>query len=483
MSLPESVSRTTDGKIIDRLHAALRKDGDFPVRAKVVADLRALAQKPNTQIEQVSEIILREPTLGTRVLHLVNSAFYRRSQPVTTVTQAVTALGMKALSEMCAGMVLMQKFVPAAKKGGVFADAVKRTIITSLLSNRIANNIKLEGIAEQGYLAGTFYSLGNLLLAYYFPQVYETAAKRAHARGKDVSKSIAELLGASAAEVTLSIVDALTIPDYYREVMALSHKPLEERKGDGQKVALSVAVSAAAQIAEAIVHGNAAQLEQVLTALVSKKILPRDRFQQAICELPQLFKQHCELIELEFLTLPEFVLNYEDVRSGKIAPAPKEELEANGFPRYVAEIRAAIGGKEPLSVITTLALEALVYGLGYDRAVLLYADSEDVKLCGRLSLGKPTPIGVKSIERILEQHKFGVDVKCYVDGLPQFLGDGLFADGWPYAAVPIGAGDFCKGAIYADIITKPGTKPLGENEQAALSVLTDLIDSAVRSWE
>ena len=485
MSIPDSsaMSKSTDGKILERLQAALRKDGDFPVRARVVAELRELAAKPRTPIEQISELILREPTLGTRVLHLVNSAFYQRPQPITTVTQAVTALGMKALSEMCAGMVLMQKFIPSAKKGGVFADSVKRTIITSLLSNRIASYVKLEGLAEQGYLAGTFYSLGQMLLAYYFPQVYETAAKRAHARGKEVSKSIAELMGATSEEVALSIVDALAIPDYYRDVMVLAHMPLEKRRGDGAKVALSVAVSSAAQFSEAIVHGNAAQLDQVLNNLVAKKLLPKEKFQQALCELPNLFKQHCEMVELDMLTLPDFIINYKDVVSGKIAAVPKAAFEENGFPRYVAEMRAAIEGKEPVSVITTLALEALVYGLGFERALLLYADSEHEKLSGRLSLGKPTPVGVKSIERICDNLPDAVDVKCFMNGLPQYLGDGLFADGWPYVCVPIGVRDYCKGVIYADIITKPGTKPIGENEQAALSVLTDLLDAAVKAWE
>lgn len=485
MSLASSstASMSADGKIIERLQAALRKDGDFPVRARVVAELRELAAKPRTPIEQISELILREPTLGTRVLHLVNSAFYRRPQPITTITQAVTALGMKALSEMCAGMVLMQKFIPAAKKGGVFADSVRRTIITSLLSNRIASYVKLDGLAEQGYLAGTFFSLGQMLLAYYFPQVYETAAKRAHARGKEVSKSIAELMGATAEEVTLSIVDALAIPDYYRDVMALAHKPLEQRRGDGSKVALSVAVSSAAQFAEAIVHGNELQLEQVLNSLVAKKLLPKEKFQQALCELPDLFKEHCKMVELDMLTLPDFILNYKDVVSGKIVPPPPPTYEENSFPRYVAEIKAATEGKEPLSVITTLALEALVYGLGFERALLLYADSEHERLNGRLSLGKPTPVGVKSIERVCEDFPDSVDIKCFESGLPQYLGDGLFEDGWPYVCVPIGVKDYCKGVIYADIVTKSDTKPIGENEQAALSVLTDLLDAGVKAWE
>lgn len=482
MAMP--AAKESDGRILDRLTAALRKDGDFPVRAKVVSDLRALAAKPNTPVEQISELILREPSLGTRVLHLANSSFFQRTQPVTTVTQAVVQLGMKALSDMCAGLVLMQKFVPAAKRGGVFADAVRRTIVTSLLSNRIAGNVNLEGLAEQGYLAGTFQSLGHLLLAYYFPQVYETAARRAHARGKDVSKSIAEILGTSSLDITLALVTALSIPDYYKDVLVLAEKPLEERKGEAVRVALSVAVSTAAQMAEAIVHGSKQQLDSVVETAVEKKILRREKFEQALSELPELFKQHCELIELNFLALPDFVMAYKIKRDGGVAPTPKAEEQTNGFASYIREIRAAIAAKDPVSTVTTFAMESLVYALGYDRAMLLYADSDQTKLLGRMALGKPFPVSPKSVERPLEQSLAkAVDVRAFRSSVPQYMGDSPFEDGWPFVAIPVGIGNFSKGVIYADMQSTDKSKPLDENAQAALSVLTELLDESVRSWE
>ncbi len=484
MALP-ATSQESDGRILERLTAALRKDGDFPVRAKVVSDLRALAARPNTPVEQISELILREPSLGTRVLHLVNSAFYQRPQPITTVTQAVMALGMQALSELCSGMVLMQKFVPAAKRGGVFADSVRRTIVTSLLSNRIASNVKLEGLAEQGYLAGTFMSLGHLLLAYYFPQVYEAAARRAHARGKDVSKSLAEILGTSSVELTLAIVDALQIPAYYRDVLILAHKPLNERKGDASRVALSVAVSSAAQFAEAIIHGGPKQLEEAVNSLVAKKILPRDRFEKALGELPELFRQHCEMIELSFLTLPDFMQNYKE-RKDKTAASggPSTDDQPNAFAAYMREMRAAISARDPVPSVTSFAMESLIYALGYDRVCLFYADSDRTKLVGRMSLGKPFPTNVKGMERQLTTNlKNSVDIRAYVSSVPQTTGDALFADGWPAIAVPVGTGPYIKGVLYADVLTQSETKPLDENAQAALTILTELLDESVRSWE
>ena len=86
-----------ENPIVQKLKQALRSDGDFPVRARVITELRILSSKPNTSINTIADMILKEPALGTRVLHLVNSAFYQRNRPITTISQAVMHIGMRAL--------------------------------------------------------------------------------------------------------------------------------------------------------------------------------------------------------------------------------------------------------------------------------------------------------------------------------------------------------------------------------------------------
>ena len=102
----------TAEQFVEKLRNALRRDGDFPASAKIVSELRMLTSDPRTTANQITEVILREPSLGTRVLHLVNSSFYRRAKPIMTVSQAVVQIGMKPLADLCAGLVLLQKFVP-----------------------------------------------------------------------------------------------------------------------------------------------------------------------------------------------------------------------------------------------------------------------------------------------------------------------------------------------------------------------------------
>lgn len=294
--------------LLNKLQAALRADGDFPVRAKVISDLYNLANNPNTPVNKISEVILREPSLGTRILHLVNSGYYHRGQPILTVSQAVVQVGMRTLCNLCGGLVLIHKFLPAAKRGAVFADNLKRTILTSLLTSGFSELSKNKALAERGYLAGSFYYLGYLLLGYYFPQVYETAAKRAVERGENTIQSITELLGITASELNLTILRSLQLPDYYKEMLtkAYSADPFDTESEELKS--LIRALIASGKLADAIVNDQPQeQFKQLLPELVRLGGVSEGQLMPLLNGLPAIFSQHCEMIELGFLKIPDYL--------------------------------------------------------------------------------------------------------------------------------------------------------------------------------
>ncbi len=302
-----------------RLRASLRADGDFPVRAKVVSDLYSLANNPNTPVPRITDLILKEPSLGARVIHMVNSAFYYRGHTIITVSQAVVQLGMRTLCDLCAGFVLIHKFLPAAKRGGVFADNIKRTILSSLLTSSLAAINREPGIAEKGYLAGTFANLGYLLLAFYFPQVYEAAAKRTSIRGQTTSRSITELLGISPADLNKTIIESLEIPAYYQELLVLvssTENPKEELPKETKT--LLDALNTGGAIGEALVADLPEDVFRATVAkIASQSPYTAQQLEEVLAGINSQFDQHCKLVELGFLKLPAYMATWGVIESPK----------------------------------------------------------------------------------------------------------------------------------------------------------------------
>ncbi|MBN8549238.1 MAG: HDOD domain-containing protein [Deltaproteobacteria bacterium] len=491
----EKIEMTAE-QFVEKLRNALRKDGDFPASAKIVSELRMLTSDPRTTANQLTEVILREPSLGTRILHLVNSSFYRRAKPIMTVSQAVVQIGMKPLAELCAGLVLLQKFVPVARRGGAFATCLQKTILSSLLSSSLVSESKpnLPSAAgttkadECGYLAGSFAELGTLLLAYYFPQVYEAAIKRAEQKRVDLQQSIHEITGLSPLQLSLEVVNALDLPGFYKEVLLASlGKPsdgttnlLPNERGEIARVAKSV--QAARDISEVLVTSkNQQELDKLLVSVQKNLSLPSRTLEKIVGELPQVFKKQCDCIELTLPALPAFISNYSGAKSDSGAVAAKPEvLTGDEFMQYVEEIRQAVESGESTAAVITTVMETLAWNIKFDRVLLLLSGQGKKRLAGRMLLGNADNVDPKKIERELgaDAAPHTCDAQAFREGRPMFRGDPVIEGGWPLAAIPIGFGQRAIGVIYADR-TATEAPELSEREQAAIAVLAELLDRSV----
>ncbi len=479
----------TSDEFIQKLRAALQRDGDFPASARTVAELRALVTDPRTTASQVTELILKEPSLGTRVLHLVNSSFYRRAKPIMTVSQAVIQIGMRPLAELCAGLILLQKFIPNARRGGPFSACLQKTILTSLLTSSFSSNLGANAEAhkgdETGYLAGSFLELGTLLLAYYFPQLYETAIKRAETKKQEVSKAIEEIVGLSPIDLSLEVINALNLPDYYKQTL-ISTKAIEQ----GQVTSNSTPINASEKLAQSLfasqkisgvlVHNpHKADLDQALTQLKSRLKFDAAILTNVLTEVSISFKNHCSSIELSCSPLPDFVAAYSQpstVESGD----PAENVKGSQFGAFVDEIREAVENREPTASIITRVMETFAWNLNFDRVLLLLVAPGKKKLQGRMMLGSIENFDPKTFERPLIDgvSEFAPDYKAYKEGRPVFTGDPLLENGWPLVAIPIGFGTRLIGIVYAD--RSSGTdSEISAREQAAIGVLAELLDRSV----
>ena len=477
----------TADQFIEKLKSALSKTGDFPASAKIVNELKSLTSNPNTTANQVTEAILKEPSLGIRVLHLVNSTFYRRAQPIMTVSQAVVQIGMKPLAELCAGLVLLQKFVPAARNGGAFASCLQKTLLSSLLSSSLSeenNKTQKSGKnTESGYLAGTFAEIGPLLLAFYFPQIYENAVKRAETKKQELDKSIHELIGLTPNDLSKEVLKSLELPDFYIEIINasedsnLENRPKAILPKEIEIQNLSKVVNAAKKISNVLVYSkDKSQLDSTLTSLNKKFEMDVKTVSKVLGELQNNFQTHCEQIDLNMPPLPEFVSTYSENNNQN---NNEKKPEQDQFTQFVNEIRQAVENREPTASIITTVMETLAWGLKFDRVFLLLAGAGRRKLTGRMLLGNVDNFDPTKFEKPLgkEADSHAVEAKAFSQGSPIFTGDPIFEDGWPIAAIPVGFGGRAIVVIYAD--RKSKNEELTSREQAAITVLTELLDRSV----
>jgi HD-like signal output (HDOD) protein len=523
--------QSTSDDIVAKLKKSLSKSGDFPTSAKVVAELRALAMNPATTANQIAEIILKEPSLGMRILSLVNSAFYKPTKPITTISQAIIQIGMKPIVEMCSSLILLQKFVPEARKNGAFALCLRRSVLTSLLTSSLASatvNTASKSISqrstESGFLVGMMAEIGTLMLAFYYPQLYDSAIKRSEQKGQSLSLSIKQLFGLTPLEISSEITSSMGLPQYYADVLrktdAIANKHPDATAPAEDLNNLSRCLGCAALASDAINGASdpAAVVKALHDAIVQFDV-PVDALQQAVSDVGTGLKNHCDAINV---ALPEVSLNLEEVvldktikaptraptsrPAGAVAapptsppsaqpraaastppppPQPDEQVEFTDelakLNKYVLDVRAAIKANEPTSTVITTVMEACAHCLLFSRVVLLLGNKERSALTGRVALGRvPGFVSGKYVRSLSDPSITNYpDYRAYTLGQTVTTGSSIFPDGHTSAAIPIGLGRRTVGVIYLERTGGAGVpKELSLQEQSALVMLASLLDKA-----
>ena len=474
-------------QILAKLRIALSAAGDFPIRAKAISEMKLISERTDASLLEISNFIMAEPSLGCRVIHLVNKAYCDNSNPITTISQAVIQVGMRNIIDLCAGLVQTQKLVPESSSQSYFAENIQKSLLTGILTEHLVLNKDINNSyrPEEPFLAGSFFNMGFLLLSYYFPQVYEAAFERSESRNSTIENSIYELLGMDRSRLNLAITDSLQIPDFYRAVL------IETAQDPSLSSSLlSATLPIAEEIAESMIgkQVNHSLEETIIHHSGQGKLYDEKELRMAVLVAGQDYHEKLEINELAFLNLPlnleDFVCEIDLSAESSTERNEIDDLEepiSEEFNIYVADIREAVRNSEPVSSVVASVMEAIAFGLGFDRTVLLLVNGPKTALVGRMSLGDTSNLDPKSIARPLNDPHIqeSVEIQSFLSGNITTVGAPLLQNGESFVALPIGYKKGSLGVIYADKISA-GMVPIGKKVEKCLAILVEILDESVR---
>lgn len=204
----------------------------------VCIKMTELLQSPDCSIQDLGEVVLRDPNLTARLLRLVNSASVGLRGKVDTVSRAITMVGTRELYNMVLSISAVRAFrnLPSAL---VNMDIFWRhSIYTGLLSRLLAKRC---GVLhpERLFIAGLLHDVGSLVLYRSLPEVASELLLTAQGDEQVLSHAEADVLGFTHAEVGAKLLAVWKLPESLIEAVGCHHEP---------------AVAKNAQLESAIVH-------------------------------------------------------------------------------------------------------------------------------------------------------------------------------------------------------------------------------------
>jgi HD-like signal output (HDOD) protein len=204
----------------DPLQAVLRRlseSSGFPTLSTTISDVNRVVASDSHSAQQITQVILRDVSLTTKLLQLVNSAVYvQYGGRIRTVSRAVLILGCEAVRN-AAMTLMMLEFSKGRTQERSLQDELIGAFFAGVLSKVICARLGMPN-AEEAVICTMCQNLGKLLVTFF---LYDESRKvRALVdNGMPEEQAAEQVLGISYRKLGVGVARHWNFPDRLVEGM------------------------------------------------------------------------------------------------------------------------------------------------------------------------------------------------------------------------------------------------------------------------
>ena len=213
----------------------LREIKNLPTLPGIVAKLGKMAEDPDTTTEQMGRVISKDHILASKLLRLVNSAFYGFPQRISSLNSAIILLGFNVIKSLIISASIFE--VMEAQDVELWEHSLGCAVVCNVLARHLGVKDP-----EEISTAGLIHDIGKVAIKMELPKEYEMITELSQEKQISRLEAEREILGLDHAEVGSWLAKSWNLPNKLVEPIACHHDPQLAREE---------------QMASAIVHfGN-----------------------------------------------------------------------------------------------------------------------------------------------------------------------------------------------------------------------------------
>lgn len=208
------------------LRAIVSKIDALPSLPALYGEIIAELKSPNASIKKVGQIIARDIAMTSKILQLVNSAFFGLRQRITSPEQAVLLLGLDTVKALVLSVQIFTQFnIPA-----LFHPVITKLWRHSLNTGKLAKLIALsEGLSKESvdhtFMAGLLHDCGKLILMANFPKKMKTIISRQPGTSSEYLQLEQLAFGVTHGQVGAYLLGLWGLPRTIVNAICLHHSP------------------------------------------------------------------------------------------------------------------------------------------------------------------------------------------------------------------------------------------------------------------
>lgn len=131
---------------------------EFPAMPNIVMRALSVMKDPESSMKELAKIISYDQSLSTKVLTLVNSAYYGFPQQITSIARAISLIGMSKAKNIIMAVAMKPMLTNQGDK-----ELWKHSISTAVGCEHLAKHLKVMD-SDEAFVIGFLHDLGKVVL-------------------------------------------------------------------------------------------------------------------------------------------------------------------------------------------------------------------------------------------------------------------------------------------------------------------------------
>jgi HD-like signal output (HDOD) protein len=275
--------------------AAIAEISHIATLPEITLKIIELVEDPSSTAQDLHKVISNDPALCSRILKVVNSAFYGLPRQIGSINRAIVLLGLNAVKNIAIAASLTKLF-----RGGELCarfsakDLWIHSIATAACAKLICDELKL-GVSDEAFLAGLIHDIGIMVevqaMRHELLQVFEEMTfDRDGTPASDMIALERKNLGADHPSFGSGLCEAWKFPKSFTWVTQHHHEPAELPAASRM---LTSIVHVADRIVAAAGYGFRADLQslEISPDIMSDLSLTEEQVETVKEKLPQAFEE------------------------------------------------------------------------------------------------------------------------------------------------------------------------------------------------
>ena len=196
----------------------------LPTLPGIAIKILETIKKEESSLQEIADILSKDPSLSSEVLKAINSSFYGLSTKVTSVTHAVNLLGINTVKSLALSFSIVNTLNSEKTKNFDYTSFWKDSLIAAVSAKNIAKRI-LPLFADDAFFLGLIHNLGMMVANQIMTEAYQLVIKEKEETNCEIHEAEDKVLGFNHMELGEYLIESWNLPESFSTPIRFHHDP------------------------------------------------------------------------------------------------------------------------------------------------------------------------------------------------------------------------------------------------------------------